>query len=163
EQQAKLVEINQPQAALAASQSEAGDLRHQLPDLELRSRAVADRLAQAREQLRGHVGEIHAYAQQSRETVEAMLAQVHVEAERLRQQELTLHQARDEHRLAVAAFRQQLIEWQGQLAEMKQALAHGETRLDRRQAHVTEQARQVDATSARLARQAEVLEQQERL
>ncbi|HEX5272683.1 MAG TPA: hypothetical protein VFW33_19435, partial [Gemmataceae bacterium] len=65
-------------------------------------------------------------------------------------------------RLAVAAFRQQLIDWQAQVAEMKRSLAHGETRLERRLAEVDEQARQVDATSARLARQAEELQEQQR-
>src|SRR5207247_9042030 len=40
--------------------------------------------------------------------------------------------ARDEHRLAVASFRQQLIEWQGQVTEMKGLLAQGETRLGMR-------------------------------
>ena len=49
--------------------------------------------------------------------------------------------ARDEHRLAVAAFRQQLIEWQGRVGEMKQALLHGENRLERQQAEVQEQGR----------------------
>jgi hypothetical protein len=51
----------------------------------------------------------------------------------------------------VAAFRQQLIEWQGQLAEMKKALARGEVQLDRKAAEVQEQAAQVASNSARLA------------
>jgi chromosome segregation ATPase len=163
EQQKKQAEMAQAQADLTASQREAGDLRQQLPELELRARAAADKLTQAREQLQGHLAEIHAYARQSRESIETMLGQVHGESERVRQQEVGLHRARDEHRLAVAAFRQHLVEWQGQLSEMKQALAHGETRLEQRQARIEEQARQVDATSARLSRQAEELEQQERV
>jgi chromosome segregation ATPase len=158
------------QAALArareefsAAQKDTLELQEQLPDLELRAQAAADKLVQARDQLRDHLAEIHAYARQSRDDLEAMQTQVQAEAERVRQQELALHRTRDEHRLAVAAFRQQMIAWQGQLTEMKQSLAHGETRLDRRQARVQEQARQVDATSARLAQQAEQLEEQERL
>ena len=71
---------------------------------------TADR---AREQLREHLAEVHAYARQSRDDLEPPAQQVQAEAERVRQQELALHVARDEHRLAVAAFRQQLIEWQG--------------------------------------------------
>src|SRR5205085_1751169 len=82
--------------------------------------------------------------------------------ERVRQQELALHRGRDEHRLAVAAFRQQLIEWQGQVAELKRSLAQGESRLERRQAEVEEQVRQVDATTARLAQEAEQLQQRQR-
>ena len=80
----------------------------------------------------------------------------------MRQQELALHVARDEHRLAVAAFRQQLIDWQGRVGEMKEALLHGSTQLERRQAKVQEQAEQIASTSARLERQAEELQEKER-
>jgi chromosome segregation ATPase len=159
EEEAALV---QARADFTAAQKDTLELQQQLPDLELRAQAAADKLAQAREQLRDHLAEIHAYARQSRDDLETMQSQVQAEAERVRLQELALHRARDEHRLAVAAFRQQMIAWQGQIAEMKQSLAHGETRLERRQARVEEQARQMDETSARLALQAELLEQQER-
>jgi hypothetical protein len=80
----------------------------------------------------------------------------------VRQRELSLHVARDEHRLAVAAFRQQLIEWQGQVGEMKQTLMRGETRLDKRRAEVDEQAQKIADSAARLAQQAEELQEQER-
>ena len=100
-----------------------------------------DRLLRAREQLREHLAEVHGYARQSRDDLEAARQHVQAEAERVRQQELALHVARDEHRLAVAAFRQQLIEWQGRVGEMKQALLQGSTQLERRQAEVREQAR----------------------
>jgi hypothetical protein len=140
-----------------------GELQRQFPELEVRAGAAAERLAQAREQLRDHLGELHAYARDARADLEALRGQVQAEAERVRRQEVALHRERDEHRLAVAAFRQQLIDWQAQVAEMKRALAQGETRLERRLAEVDEQARQVDATSARLARQAEQLQEQERL
>jgi hypothetical protein len=131
------------------------DLQGQLPDLELRAQAALDRLAQSRELLREHLGEVHSYAQQSRDDLAALRDQVRADAERVRREEAALHQARDEHRLAVAAFRQQLLDWQGQVAEIKRALAQGETRLERRQA-------EVDATSARLAQEAEELQQQQR-
>src|SRR5262249_18022875 len=77
----------------------------------------------------------------------------------VRQQELDLHVARDEHRLAVAAFRQQLIEWQGQVGEMKQTLLNGESRLERRQAEVEEQGQKIATTSARVAQAAEQLQE----
>ena len=86
-----------------------------------------------------------------------MRAQVRAEAERLREQEQAIDRARAEHRLAVTAFRQQLIEWQGRVAEMKRGLARSETRLEARQAAVDEAARQVGATSQQLAEQAEQL------
>ncbi len=139
------------------ARAEALELIRGLPDLETRAAVGMDRLLRAREQLREHLAEVHGYARQSRDDLEAARQHVQAEAERVRQQELALHVARDEHRLAVAAFRQQLIEWQGRVGEMKQVLLHGETRLERRQAEVQEQAEQVASTSARLAQQAEEL------
>src|SRR5262249_45563885 len=53
--------------------------------------------------------------------------------------------------------------WQAQIADMKGSLAQGETHLERRQVQVSEQARQLDASSARLAEQAEQLQEQERV
>jgi hypothetical protein len=154
--------LERARAAFDAARQEVADLQRQFPELEARAGTAAERLAQAREQLREHLGELHAYARDARADLEALRSQVQAEAERVRKQEAGLHRERDEHRLAVAAFRQQLIDWQAQVAEMKRSLAHGETRLERRLAEVDEQARQVDATSARLARQAEELEQQQR-
>ncbi len=72
-------------------------------------------------------------------------------------QEESLNRAKAEHRLAVTAFRQQLIEWQGQVAEMKRTLSNSESRLDARQAAVDQAAKQVDATTQQLAEQAEQL------
>src|SRR5262249_48231048 len=80
-----------------------------------------------------------------------------------REQELALHRAREEHRLAVASFRQQLIAWQGQVADMKRALAHDETRLGRRAAKVEEQTRQIGAASAELEQRTGLVAEQERL
>jgi hypothetical protein len=112
--------------------------------------------------VRDHLAEIHTYAREGREDLETARRQVHDEAERVRQRELAIQVARDEHRLAVAAFRQQLIEWQGQVGEMKQVLQRGENQLDRRRAEVDEQARLLESTSARLAEQAEQLEREQR-
>jgi chromosome segregation ATPase len=162
EHRAAVEALERERADLESARQQSQELRQQLPDLELRAQAAGESLAQARAQLREHLGELHAYARQCHDELEALRAQAQAEAEQVRQQGLALHRARDEHRLAVAAFRQQLIEWQGQVAEMKRSLAHGETRLERRQARVEEQARQIDATSARLAQQAEQLQEQER-
>jgi hypothetical protein len=151
------------QAEITALRQELVQLAQQLPDLELRGQAAVERLAQAREQLREHLAELHAYARQSQDDLEALRHGVQTEAEQVRQQNQALHRAREEHRLAVAAFRQQLIEWQGQVSEMKRTLAQDGTRLERRQAQVDEQARRVDATSARLARQVEQIQEQERV
>src|SRR5262249_20045088 len=115
------------------------------------------------EQLRSHLAEVHTYTRQSREDLEMLRSQVRAEAERVREQEAALHRDRDEHRLAVAAFRQQLIDWQGHVEDLKRSLARGETRLERKRAEVDAQVRAVDETSQRLARQAEELQQQERV
>jgi hypothetical protein len=146
----------------AAAKAEALELTRQLPELEARATAAFDRMLRAREQLREHLAEVHAYARQGRDDLEAARQEVRDEAERVRRAELDLHAARDEHRLAVAAFRQQLIEWQGQVGEMRQALLRDETRLDRRKAEVDEEAQRLASASARLAEQAEQVHRQER-
>jgi hypothetical protein len=146
---------------LEVTRAEGDRLRGQLPELEQRAEKALVKLSQARAQLREHLSELHAYARQSHEDIEAMRGQLQIENEQLHQRSLALNRAREEHRLAVAAFRQQLIEWQGQVVEMKRSLAEGESQLERRQAEVDEQARQIHASSARLAQQAELLEQQE--
>jgi chromosome segregation ATPase len=162
EQRLRAADLDRARAEHEAARMGAVELQQQLPELEARARAAADRLGTAREQLREALGEVHAYAAESRRDLEALLAQVEAEAERVRQQELALHRTRDEHRLAVAGFRQQLIDWQSQVAELKRSLAQGESRLERRQAEVEEQVRQADVTNARLAEQAEQLQQQRR-
>jgi hypothetical protein len=141
---------------------EASELLKQLAELEARARAAADRLAQAREQWREHLAEEHAFAVQGRDDLDKLQEQAQAQADRLRQQEMTLHRARAEHRLAVAAFRQQLIEWQGQVGEMRRALAQNSSQLEKRQAEVEEQARQIETASVRLAEQTEKLQEQER-
>jgi hypothetical protein len=142
--------------------ADAETLRQQLPDLELRGQAVLVRLGQAREELRGHLGELHDYARQGQEDLEAVQARVRAEADRLREQEALISKARSEHRLAVTAFRQQLLEWQGRVADMRRVLADDGTRLERKQAEVSAAAKQVDQTAQQLARQAADLQEQER-
>lgn len=152
----------QAREAFQRARDEAIALGRQLPELELRTSAALDRLAQAREQLREHLTEVHAFARQGREELEAARKFIHADGERLRQQELELEVARDEHRLAVAAFRQQLIEWQGRIGEMRQSMQVGSSQLDLRQAEIDERSRQVESTTARLAAEAEELERERR-
>ncbi len=147
---------------LARARDEALALARQLPELELRATGALERLGRAREQLRDHLTQVHAYARQSRDDLDTARKQVQAEVERLAGRERDLEAARDEHRLAVAAFRQQLIEWQGRVGEMKQALHHGSSQLELRQAEVEEQARQVADTSARLAAEVAEIERERR-
>jgi chromosome segregation ATPase len=137
-------------------------LQQQLPELELRAGTALERLTHGREQMREHLDEVHAYAGQCRDELDGLRAQLQAEAERVQQQELSLRRGQDEQRLAVAAFRQQLIDWQAQIADMKRLMAHDETRLEQRQEQVAEQARQLGADTVRLAQQADQLQEKER-
>ena len=130
-------------------------LRAQAPELEGHAADALDRLAAAKDALRGHLAELNAFARQSRDDLEAVRAQVRAESERLREQEQALDRARGEHRLAVTAFRQQLIDWQGAVAEMRRGLIQGESRIDAKQAAVEEASRHAEQTSRELAQQAD--------
>ncbi len=141
--------------AQAAAEIEA--LRQQAPELEGQARAALERLSTARDTLRGHLAELHDFARLSRDDLAGFRMQIQHEADRLREQEESLSRAKSEHRLSVAGFRQQLIEWQGQVADMKRMLTSSESRLDARQAAVDQAAKQVDATTIQLAEQAEQL------
>jgi len=162
EEQTVAQTLDERRAALSAYEQEVLALQQQLPELETRGKEAVAGLAVARDQLRECLAELHAYARQGREDLESLRGQVQAEVEQVRQRELALDRARDEHRLAVAAFRQQIIDWQGQVAEMKRSLAQGETRLERRQAEVEEKARLAGETHARLTQRAEELREQQR-
>lgn len=155
-------ETARARAEADASHAETMALQEQLPVLESQVEVALERLALARDQLRGHLAEVHEYVRQGRTDLESLRDGVGRDQQQLREQEAELHRARDGHRLAVAGFRQQLSEWQAQLAELKHSLAHGETRLERRLAEVEARARQIDTESQQLAEQAENLEHQER-
>jgi chromosome segregation ATPase len=130
------------------------ELLGQMPDLEQRAQAALDRTAQAREAMRSQLAELHAYALKSQEDLQVVRSQVQDELSQLRDHEQSLNRAKSEHRLAVSSFRQQLIEWQGRFAGLKQTLHHGETRLVRREKEVEQAAHQV-------AERAEKIQQQE--
>ena len=162
ERQAALEQERQTRAEFTAARQEALELVRQLPELELRAGAALERLGRAREHLREHLAEVHAYARQSRDDLETARKQVQGDVERVRQQELELQVARDEHRLAVAAFRQQLIEWQGKVGEMRQALQRAAR--DWRFARPISKKRRgtIADTSARLAVESEDLQRKHR-
>lgn len=162
EEEAIELAVAQRRAELEACRQEVLALQAQWPEQEQQGRAVVERLGQARDQLRESLAELHAYASQGRDDLDGLRHQVRTESEQVRQQEAALQRARDEHRLNVAAFRQQIIDWQGQVSEMRRALAQGEAELERRHAEVEERARQVGAVTERLAKQAEELDQQQR-
>jgi chromosome segregation ATPase len=162
EQQQALERLAQERREFETLRREAAGLLEHLPEIELRVSTGLDRLGHARGQLRDHLAEVHQYVHECQAELERLRGRVQVDVERLEQHEQTLRQGQDEHRLAMLAFRQQLIDWQGQIAEMKRSLTRDGTRLERRQAQVEEKVKEIDATSERLARQAEALEEQQR-
>jgi chromosome segregation ATPase len=143
-------------AAVAAEQENAtafrakvaeqmAELRRQAPDLETGARDALVKLAAARDVLRGHLAELHDFARQAREELDSARGRLRADADEL-------ERARSDHRLAVAGFRQQLVEWQARVAELKQTMARSESRLEQRQAEVDAAAKQVDATTQELSR-----------
>jgi chromosome segregation ATPase len=162
EQESTAAELAKKRVRLESIREEVAGLHQKLPELEQRAQEAGRRMVEARRLLRDHLAEMHSYASQAQEDLENLRAQVRLEADQLRQQETFLHKGREDQRLAVAAFRQQLLDYQAQLEEMKRTLLQDESRLERRQAEVDEAARRIDATSARLAKQAEQIQEQEK-
>ncbi len=132
-------------------------LRAQAPDLDDQANLALDRVGAAREMLRGHLNELNDFARTSRADLETARAQIRHDAERLREQHEALDRAKDEHRLAVAAFRQQLVEWQGTVADMRRLLSTSETRIDAKQAATADATRQLAEETDRLRREREEL------
>ncbi|MCS6851968.1 MAG: hypothetical protein NZ700_12460, partial [Gemmataceae bacterium] len=163
QQQATAADLARLKAECDEARRDLTQLRQQLPELEIQAQEAADRLRQAREQLRNSLAEWHDYARQSQQDMQSMLERIQADIDSLHRREHALQVARQEHRLAVAAFRQQIIDWQGQLADMKRTLEHDGSLLERRQAELEAQARQVQATSEQLAHKAEQLDEEHRL
>lgn len=136
---------------------EAETLRQQAPDLESRAAAALDRLTAARELVRGQLAELHSYATQSRDTLDTLRTDLRAEGEQLRDREQRLEAARGEHRLAVAEFRQQLLDWQTRVGELKTLMARSESRIDQKQAELEQASRKSDETALELARRMEQL------
>jgi uncharacterized phage infection (PIP) family protein YhgE len=162
QQEQALEHLGRERAEFEAMRREAASLLEQLPEVELRVGTGLDRLAHARDQLQGHLTEVHQYVTQCHDELERLRARVQVDVDQLEQQEQALRQRHDEHRLTMVAFRQQLIDWQAQITDIKRALAQDGTRLERRHAQVEEKAKEINATSERLAQQAEALQEQQR-
>ena len=150
-------------ALRARAADQFADLKREVPALEDMAVAARDRLAAARDVLGTHLAELHAYAAQTRAELDAARAGHRADEEALHAREAALETARSEHRLAVAQFRGQLTEWHTRVAELKQAMARSESRIDARQAEVATASHTLDVTTQELARQAEELRQERQL
>src|SRR5262249_44236466 len=105
------------------SAAELDELRRQAPELHLQATAALEHLASVRDMLKGQLAELHVYAGECRAELDAARAEI-------RQREQAFEQARDEHRLAVSAFRQQVLEWQSKIGDLKTSMSHGNERLE---------------------------------
>ncbi|MBX9585108.1 MAG: hypothetical protein K2X87_32785 [Gemmataceae bacterium] len=137
--------------------AEFAGLRAEAPALDDHATSAQARVAAARDALKAHLAELHDFARRTREDLDAARNQLRAEADRLAEREAALDRAKAEHRLAVTALRQQLVDWQATVAELRRGLSQGEARLADRQAAVDEAARRADATTRELAEQAEAL------
>jgi chromosome segregation ATPase len=137
--------------------AEFDTLRTQAPELDDQAKLALERLGSARDMLRGHLTELNEFARTSRADLEAARSQVRQEAERLREQHEALDRAKDEHRLAVTAFRQQLIEWQGTVADIRRQLAASENRLDAKTVAASEAATAAADATQKLVEETERL------
>ncbi|MGL6076245.1 MAG: hypothetical protein ACRC8S_18985 [Fimbriiglobus sp.] len=132
-------------------------LQQQAPKLYDQARDTMQKLTSARDVIRGHLGELHGYAGQTRQELETARAELRAEALKLDEREQMLEKARAEHRLAVAEFRQQALEWQSKILSARSSMTRNETQLESRQAEIQAAAKQVDATTIKLAHQADEL------
>ena len=134
----------------AARAAELAALLQQAPLLDAQAKDATDRLAAARELLRGQMGELHAFAGQTRGELDAVRAELRAEADRLTAREAA-------HRLATSEFRQQLLGWQATIAEQKQSLGRKESTAEAQQAAVEEAAAALAAREAALVQERAVV------
>ena len=123
------------------------------PELHRQAAAILEHLAAARDVLKGQLAELHAFAGTSRTELDAARGEI-----RLREQ--AFEQARDEHRLAVSAFRQQCLEWQAKIADLKTAMTHGTERLEAKKSSADAAAYKAEEATRELFRQQELLKQE---
>src|SRR6202035_5050938 len=76
EEEAAQAVLAEERADLEQFRDQTVRLGRQLPELEQRAQGAVEGLARAREQLRKHLAELHAYARQSHEDLEGLRVQV---------------------------------------------------------------------------------------
>jgi hypothetical protein len=141
----------------AAVLRQLDDLRQQAPGMAGQAAEVLEKLAAARETLRGQLAELHAYAAQTRGALDAVRSDARAELDSVRKRAEDLESARSEHRLAVAEFRNQLLDWQGKLGTLKNAFAQSEQRIEQKRSELESAAKRSDDTAVELARKLEQL------
>jgi hypothetical protein len=161
--QAHLADRRESDELRAQIAAHFAELRAQAPELERGAAEALERLAAARDVLRGHLAELHGFARQSREELESERSRARVEAEQMRQHAQELESSRSEHRLAVAGFRQQLLDWQSKIAELKSQFDSAQHRIERRGSDVDDAVHDIEALRADLERQTREVAAERRL
>ena len=139
------------------------ELRGQAPDLDDKAQTALNKLSGARDVLRGQLSELQVYAKQTREELDAARANLREESERIRLREEELERTRAEQRVAVTGFRQQLVEWQAKVGELRQGMGQSESRVEQKQAELEALAEQTRTANEEIARQATELRQERKL
>ncbi len=139
------------------------ELRGQAPDLDDKAQTALNKLSGARDVLRGQLSELQVYAKQTREELDAARGNLRQESERIRLREEELERTRAEQRVAVTGFRQQLVEWQAKVGELRQGMGQSESRVEQKQAELEALAEQTRAANEEIARQATELRQERKL
>lgn len=136
-------------------------LSENMPELMAGAENCLSRLLGARDLLQEHLKEFHDYAKIAREELELLLKESHDQQNRALETESKIIKAREEHRLSIASFKQQLIEWQHNLIGIKLALQSGESELERKQAKFETQAQILQQQSENLSKKETTLREKE--
>jgi hypothetical protein len=152
--------LRQDRDDLDALRRQANELLLELPDLELRAGTAVDRLGHAREQLRDHLAELNAFVQQTQDDFAAAHARLRHDQADLAQKDQDFRRLHDEHRVALVAFRQQMIDWQAQIKDVQRLFKKEDKGIENKHAKVDDQAKQVDSAARELATENAILDAQ---
>ncbi len=141
--------------------NEISGISDNIPDLMAGAENCLSRLLGARDLLQEHLREFHDYAKIAREELELLLKESRDQQNRTQDSESKIIKAREEHRLSIASFKQQLIEWQHNLIEIKLALQTGESELERKQAKFETQAQILQQQTDNLSKKEHNLREKE--
>lgn len=109
------------------------------PNILAAADSTLSKLAGAKELIQEHLKEFHSYALNARQDLDALIKESRNQQSQSQETESKILKAREEHRLSIASFKQQLIEWQHKLIEIKLSLQTGESELERKQARIDSQ------------------------
>ena len=141
--------------------NEISGICENIPDLMAGAENCLSRLLGARDLLQEHLREFHDYAKIAREELELLLKDSRDQQNRSQDSESKIIKAREEHRLSIASFKQQLIKWQHNLIEIKLVLQTGESELERKQAKFETQAQILQQQTDNLSKKEHNLREKE--